>query len=324
MSSRTLLYLLPLLPIASATSYTLSKTYDSTNFFTDFDFFADADPTHGSVSYQSEASANSLGLTKTVNAGAYIGVSNSTDGTSGDGSIPSVRLQSKDTYTKMLLVADIAHMPFACGAWPSLWTWADPWPGKGEIDIIEGVNSQSTNAMTLHTSDSCTMTAGEGASSTFVESSSGDCGAPSGSGSTGCQQQQSQGGNANYGAGFNAAGGGVYAMEWTSETISVWFFPRSSIPSGLGSGDSVDSSVLGTPLAQFVGGDGCDIDERFGDHKITIDTTFCGDWAGETSVWEADATCSAKASSCEDWMKSADPAEFDEVYWLFNSIKVYK
>lgn len=36
-----------------------------------------------------------------------------------------------------------------------------------------------------------------------------------------------------YGEGFNQGGGGVYAMEWTSDGISVWFFPRRHIPRDL-------------------------------------------------------------------------------------------
>jgi len=35
--------------------------------------------------------------------------------------------------------------------------FADPWPEMGEIDIIEGVNQQSVNAMALHTSAGCAV-----------------------------------------------------------------------------------------------------------------------------------------------------------------------
>lgn len=136
MASSFSIWLLPALAtLASATSYTISDTYDSTNFFNNFDFFSTTDPTHGYVSYQTQSAAESLGLTKVVNGNqVYIGVDNSTTLGGNSTGMPSVRLQSKNTYTKMLLVADVAHMPFACGAWPSLWTWADPWPSKGEID----------------------------------------------------------------------------------------------------------------------------------------------------------------------------------------------
>lgn len=298
----------------SATSYAISENYDSTNFFTNFDFFTANDPTNGWVTYQTQAAAESLGLTKIVNGNqVYIGVYNSTTQGQNSTGIPSVRLQSKSTYTKMLLVADVVHMPFACGAWPAFWTYADPWPQNGEIDseslffhpsflcyvflssndmncnpspcnvkidhpnpiVIEGVNSQTTNAMTLHTSATCQVTNGtQSPASTFVEGT--NCNAP-GTGHTGCQQRNTATDTtANYGAGFNEAGGGVYVMEWTSSAISVWFFPRNSIPGSLG-GDAVDVSALGTPLVQFVsdaGAGGCDFDQHFLDQKITIDTTL--------------------------------------------------
>lgn len=123
--------------------------------------------------------------------------------------------------------------------------------------------------MTLHTSDGCTM---EPATPDYVTST--DCGAPDGTGKDGCQQQNA-GDAGNYGDGFNAADGGVYAMEWTDTDISVWFFPRDSVPSALGADASdVDSSALGTPMVKFVGGSGCSIADRFQDHSIVIDTTL--------------------------------------------------
>lgn len=134
-SFSTTLLLAFLTTLVSATSYTIMDTYNSTNFFTNFNFFSSADPTNGFVTYQTKSAAEYLGLTKIVNGSqVYIGVHNSTTLGSNSTGMPSVRLQSKTTYNKMLLVADVVHMPFACGAWPSLWTYADPWPNKGEID----------------------------------------------------------------------------------------------------------------------------------------------------------------------------------------------
>lgn len=131
--------------------------------------------------------------------------------------------------------------------------------------------------MTLHTSATCQVINGtQSPTSTFVEGT--NCNAP-GTGHTGCQQRNTATDTtaaANYGAGFNEGGGGMYVMEWTSSAISVWFFPRNSIPGSLG-GDTVDVSVLGTPLVQFVSDDGaggCSFDEHFRDQKIMIDTTL--------------------------------------------------
>jgi beta-glucanase (GH16 family) len=54
-----------------------------------------------------------------------------------------VRLTSKNSYTHGLVILDLAHMPGGvCGTWPAFWMVGPNWPNSGEIDIIEGVNSQ--------------------------------------------------------------------------------------------------------------------------------------------------------------------------------------
>lgn len=91
----------------------------------------------------------------------------------------------------------------------------------------------------------------------------------------GCSQ--TAGGEASYGSGFNANGGGVYALEWTSDHINIWFWPNGTQPSDLS--DSPDPAGWDTPTASFNGGQPattCDIDSYFRDQSIIFDTTFCG------------------------------------------------
>ena len=110
-------------------------------------------------------------------------------------------------------------------------------------------------------------------------------------------------------------------MEWTSTAISTWFFPRSgSVPSDITS-SSPDPTTWGTPDAQFSGPD-CNIDDHFLEHKIVLDTTFCGDWAENQDVWSAGPVCSTKAATCIDYV-SSNPSDFQDAYWLINSLKVY-
>jgi hypothetical protein len=314
---------------ARAASYNMVDTFDASNFFNEFDFFTQPDPTHGFVQYVDAATASRDGLAGYTEGGVYLGVDYTNTTTTGRA---SVRVTSRKAYTKGLFIADIAHMPAgtaessSCGLWPAFWMFGPNWPTSGEIDIIEGVNSQESNSVTLHTGAGCSVSNPGSLPGTKLVS-------PNCQGNEGCTQNT--GASDNYGAGFNAAGGGVYALEWTDEAIKAWFFPRgsstaaqlSSSSSGNsfsgdgGGGGAPDPSAFGTPLAVFVGGSNCPIDDHFANHNLVFDTTFCGDWAGR--VWASDATCAALADKCEDYV-GANPGVFSQAYWLVNGIRVYQ
>jgi hypothetical protein len=295
----------------AAQTYTLEDDYNASNFFDEFTFFTAADPTNGYVVYESAAVANSTGLAGISNGAVYMGVDYTTVNPSGGR--PSVRVSSNKAYNHGLFIADLAHMPGSdCGVWPAFWTVGGNWPANGEIDIIEGVNQDTTDISTLHTSEGCSMSSTGSASGATLTAA--DCGA--GGGYDGCGITSTN--TENYGSGFNAIGGGVYAMQWTSSVISVYFFPRSSIPSDITSG-SPDPSTWGSPQAEFTG-NSCDIDSHFVSHNIVFDTTFCGDWAG--SVW-TEGSCASAADTCDDYV-AANPSAFTDAYWMINSLKVYQ
>ncbi|RDL38303.1 Glycoside hydrolase family 16 protein [Venustampulla echinocandica] len=297
--------------IANA-AYSVKDTFDSTNFFSEFNFFSGDDPTGGFVEYVSAAAANLTSLAGYSNNAVYLGVDHVTSNPAGGRS--SVRVTSNNAYTHGLFIADIAHMPGStCGVWPAFWTFGPNWPSSGEIDIIEGVNDQTTNDITLHTSASCTMSTSGSLGGTKLA----DPNCNSGNGNNGCGTTTTD--TRNYGSGFNAIGGGVYAMDWTSSHISVYFFPRSDIPADITSGKPNPSS-WGTPTTTF-GGSGCDIDSHFKDHNIVFDTTFCGQWAGQ--VWDSNQHCKALAPTCNEYV-GKNPQAFKDAYWMVNSVKVYQ
>ncbi|KAJ9653636.1 hypothetical protein H2198_007187, partial [Neophaeococcomyces mojaviensis] len=310
----------------SAAAYTLKDDYNNANFFSMFDFFTDADPTQGYVDYVSQSAAQSASLINTANNQIYMGV-DSTSVASGRGR-KSVRLTSKATYNHGLIVLDLEHMPGSiCGVWPAFWTVGPNWPNSGEIDIIEGVNGQSHNAMTLHTGPGCSIAASGGGNggtgsaqgalfSGSIGTSNCDINAAGQAQNAGCSIATSD--QSSYGSGLNSAQGGVYATEWLSTGISIWYFPRSKIPSDLASG-SPDPTGWGTPMAHFADSS-CDIDSSIKNQQIVFDTTFCGQWAG--AVWSSDATCSKKANTCQDYVQN-NPSAFKEAFWTINSLKVY-
>ncbi|KAK6607768.1 endo-1,3(4)-beta-glucanase [Botrytis cinerea] len=134
--------------VSATNKYTLVDDYAGTNFFDMFDFYTGADPTTGFVSYTSKEvaeNANSdlgVALTKVENGQAYMGVDYVNVVTTGR---PSVRIQSKESYTHGLIIADLAHMPASiCGTWPAFWTVnTTNYPRYGEIDILENINEKT-------------------------------------------------------------------------------------------------------------------------------------------------------------------------------------
>lgn len=162
-------------------TYSLVDTYSGTDFFDNFDYYTETDPSDGYVTYVSSsiADSSSYNLTYASSSSAVLRVDTSTSDTTttastgsmgGPGSTTtststtssgrnSVRITSKNTYNDGLFVFDILHAPYGCGTWPALWL-TDPnnWPEHGEIDVMETVNqAASGNQMTLHTSEGCTM-----------------------------------------------------------------------------------------------------------------------------------------------------------------------
>lgn len=295
--------------------YILEDSYTPDNFFSMFDFFTASDPTDGFVRFLDQSAAQAAGLIETNNNSVYMGVDH-TNIASAPGRA-SVRLTSTKAYNHALIILDAAHMPQGCGTWPAFWTVGPNWPHGGEIDIIEGVNSQSSNAMTLHTGPGCQVTKSAKLFAGAVSNLNCDINAPGQPTNAGCGILATK--SQTYGTGFNSNNGGVYAMEWTSGGIAVYFFPRGSVPGDITSGTPTPSAWP-TPLAMW-SNSGCPIDTMIKNQQIVFDTTFCGGWA--SAVWASDSTCSSKASTCEAYVAN-NPSAFANAYWSINSLKVYQ
>jgi hypothetical protein len=323
-------------------SYILKDDLSYNNFFQNFDFYSGADPTNGFVQYQTKDAATQnqlIGYFEDTQS-VFLGVDYKTKDPKGRA---SVRVESTKSWNQGLLIADIKHMPDStCGTWPAYWllgqqnVGTDDWPKGGEIDLLEGVNLDSAAAVTLHTSAGCavdnaTSSIQSRAESAFMGSmstSNCDVAATNQDKNVGCSikapQLTANNAMATYGTDFNKAGGGVYAMEWTDSSISVWFLPRNSTAfaaSASNATQTLDPSTFGTPLAKFQG-QGCDFEERFKNMRIIFDTTFCGDWAGKE--WE-ESTCAAKtgAKTCEEYVQN-NPEAFTNAYWEIAGLKWFE
>jgi len=208
--------------------YQLVQDYSGDAFWQGFEFFTDPDPTDGHVQFQSLDAANATGLAGFIESGnsslaVYMGVDTEQVAPQGRA---SVRVSSTQTFQHALVVADIAHMPGGvCGTWPAFWMLGSDWPNNGEIDIVEGVNDQVTNSMTLHTNSGPVISDGAHFSGELVTPDC-DINAPGQSKNAGCSIGDIS--NLTFGSDFNSAGGGVFATEWTSQFIKIWYFPRGS------------------------------------------------------------------------------------------------
>lgn len=194
---------------------------------------------------------------------------------------------------------------------------------------MEAVNvvSSTKNQMTLHTSSGCSMDVkrketGKAIHSSCVNSTNANAG---------CGVH---GHSESYGAGFNAAGGGVMAMELRSAGIRIWQFGRGAIPSDISSG-SPDPSTWSEAAADFPNTD-CDIDSHFKNQSIVVNIDLCGDWAGEQKLYDIDCRSSFRSSqdsfiltrkkgpgTCTDFVANNATA-FKDAYWEFNHFTVYQ
>lgn len=304
-------------PAAKAGPLTLVDEYSGYNFFDDWDFFTAPDPTHGNVQYVDRCEALSSGLASVGNDSVVIIAVDDTNQVPVGGNRKSVRISSKKSYNGGLFVMDLNAMPTGCATWPAFWTVTNSdWPLNGEIDVVEGVNTQKTNQMTLHTREGCTLDVNappaQGETQAFTgKVLSTTCNALVNSNS-GCGISDPTPGS--FGAGIEANGGGAFAMLWDQIGIRIWHFPRSEIPPDLTS-KSPNPSTWPVPQA-FWSSATCNVDTFFKDHVIVINTTLCGDFAG--ALYNANG-CPA---TCAEHV--ADPNNFHDAKWKINYVAVYK
>lgn len=238
----------------------------------------------------------------------------------------SIRIQSQFSFNGGLVILDSVHMPTGCGTWPAFWTNGPTWPVTGEIDIVEGVNDYTNNQATTHTDNGCTLPTSNSSALGITGSIVGgtNCAALE-TNNEGCGFLASQ--SNSFGAAFNSNGGGVHAMQWDDDGISVYFFPRNAIPSDISGGNPVPES-WGLPMAKWPAST-CNPSQFFQDQAVVFDTTLCGDlgnavWATAGSPGQAQS-CAQRTgvSTCEDFVR-ANGAALEQAYWEVKSVDIYQ
>lgn len=312
----------------SATAWSLDEAWQGSTFFDHWDFWAWNDPTHGTVDYQSASDSWNQGLISINSKGNAIMTVDQTEHVSGGRK--AVRIHGKKRYTGGMVIMDAVHAPTGCGTWPAWWMNGDNWPYGGEIDIMEGVNAFSQNQISIHTGSGCRIPSNTNDMQTGTLTTgwfdSYNC-ASYETGNEGCGVRDLSNQNT-FGEGFNAAGGGVYALEWTQGYVKVWFFGRGNIPDDI-TNDRPDPATWGTPTANFQGQQ-CDMYKFFTENFNIFTNTFCGDWSGADSVWNSAGyagqteSCASKTgyATCSDYVLNKGSA-FSEAYWEVSYVKYY-
>ncbi|KAK8028705.1 WSC domain [Apiospora marii] len=304
-------------------AYALATHYAGQALLDGFSFFTGKDPSNGFVNYQSQPAALSQGLVSIDEFNRVrLGVDTYNNYTVSDVGRPSVRLTSYQGFTHGLFIADFAHMPAStCGVWPAFWAFNNDqngakWPLGGELDILEGANTASRNLLSAHTLPGCQLP------STGFTGQQGPNNCEPGPGNVGCNYASPTSDATSYGDSFNAEGGGTYALEWDSDGLKIWHFPRSAIPSDIAFAPltSPDPASWGPPQAIF-GGLGCDTDSFFFNMSLVINVNLCGDYAG--NVWGVTDKCNTLAPTCKEYVASY-PEAFLGAFWDVNYIDVYQ
>ncbi|KAJ7731822.1 hypothetical protein DFH07DRAFT_894635 [Mycena maculata] len=318
------------LGIAHAQTYTLSQDLSGSNFFSGFKYNASAVDFNnfGNVHFLSQADAVAANLTYVDSSGhVIVKVDNTTSGVGNDEfGRNTVYLESNQLMTEgSLLIFDANHIPFGCSVWPSLFTQGQVWPQQGEIDIIENVNLATDNRFSLHVgSDNCVQPSSAASNQTgtisTLDGSISNCTVtPStGQNTVGCVVTETKPNS--FGSGFATQGGGVFAALWDTTGITMWYFPRASVPSAIGSATtSPDPTTWGEASAWYPASS-CDPGSAtFGPQIITLYVDICGAFAGETSVFAQ--TCSQVAPNCSSLVPV--PTNYDDAYWDINYLRVF-
>ncbi|KAF8506413.1 glycoside hydrolase family 16 protein [Hysterangium stoloniferum] len=304
-------------PAAKGGPMRLVDKFAGKHFFDHWNFFTDSDPTHGLVDYVSKDDATSYGLASVGDDNVTVLAVDDSSRISVGSNRKSVRITSKKSYTGGLFVIDVNAMPTGCAIWPAFWTVAgENWPKNGEIDIIEGVNLQTHNQMTLHTAPGCMLDKAAAPNLNNSKAFLGNvlsttCNAlldsNSGCGVTDPNPQS-------YGPGIEKGNGAVFAMLWDSVGIRIWHFNRANTPADLS--DFTPDPITWPVPSAFWSTTTCPVNKFFKNHNIVINTSLCGDFAGSTYP------SSGCPGTCAEHV--ADPANFVNAKWKINYVATYQ
>ncbi|KAL1409044.1 hypothetical protein Q8F55_005868 [Vanrija albida] len=303
--------------LASAASYPILDSMKGANFLDGWNFPVSTydNTTNGDVFWATPQNTSLLYLN---DAGRFVLKVDNTTFVPYNEKRYAPTLFSKKAYNSgTVIVFDATHMPYGCSVWPAFWTQGANWPHGGEIDIVEGINQQTKNQIALHTGQVCTQS-----KSQFTGTPGFDNCTIGANYDAGCVVTDPS--ENSYGAGFAAAGGGVFVTEWTDQFIKIWFFSRANVPSSLtADAKSIDTGSFGTPVAWYDSST-CDLKNSLSAQTITLTTTLCGSWAGVASTLEQTCPPLTGTNTCYTQYVINDASEtYKNAYFEINYVNVF-
>ncbi|KIJ15436.1 glycoside hydrolase family 16 protein [Paxillus involutus ATCC 200175] len=305
--------------LSRAVAYNIIREYAGSTFFDRWDFYGGLDNlTLGNATWVSKSEAMNQSLAYVNSEGhVIIKVDNTTNVPSGQNR-NSVRITTQDVYDLgSLWIIDLNHIPFGCSVWPAFWSYGPNWPQDGEIDIIEAINMMTNNQMAIHTTPGCTHTGN--VDQLGVTGSTTDC-----SLAPGCVISETSPNS--YSSSFSEAGGGVWATQFDSSGIFIWFWSRPDVPPSISqanSTSSMDISQWGTPHASYFSAT-CNISQFFTPQNLVLDITLCGDWAGVPSIYQSTCANAGPTGLCyNDSVVGPGSPGFDDAYFDISYIRTY-
>ncbi|KAJ7731127.1 glycoside hydrolase family 16 protein [Mycena maculata] len=310
---------------ASSDGWSLTTKLEGSSFLDFFNYDSGTGDNGGSANYVNGVSE---GLAYTSGSQVILAVDTSEDVSARN----SLRMVSKTTFNaknQNLFIFDIAHMPAVCGTWPAIWFTGANWPYDGEIDVVEGVSLYNKNIYSIHTGSGCTISSSAVSAMTqvgivnSVASGGNNCDATISDAACGFTDNEAT----TFGPGFNNAGGGVFALEFDTSGIKMWFFQAGSVPSDI-TNLAPTPSTWGTPRMS-VPTSSCSPETYFTDLMMVVDTNLAGSFT--EGVWGT-AGAGGQTTSCQsstgvdtaaDYVTSHGSAFGDDAQWKINGFYIY-
>ncbi|KAM3502187.1 hypothetical protein MY11210_009144 [Beauveria gryllotalpidicola] len=311
---------------AASLSYTLSKTYDASNFLDEFEFQTSAiNP--GSIfwvpfiNYQNKADALDKGLVSVQNGKIYLGVDSKKPSYREER--PTVRVLSKNSFNQGLVITKFTHLPEpVCGGSPFFGTsGAGAYPDI-KINMYEGLDLYPVKQVGIFTPG-----LGQCVEDQYNQTrySGGDCKVHVYAAGNRllhrfCHFEQIQ--NKIWGS----PEGGIQALEWTSDAIKLYNWPIDAAPSNIESSNP-DTSSWGTPSAQFIK-PGCDTEKTLSNQRLDFSLGFCGSellWSSDYADDNYGPTCSVITGqkSCHGHVANK-PQAFENYYFEVENIRIFQ